>query len=238
MPILLVVIIRSFIGFFVLLLLVRLIGKQQVSQLTFFDYIVGITIGSAASTLSVQVNENTLATVVGMVVWSGLAILLAALSLKSPVILRLVEGKETVVIKNGHILESNLKKNRITIEELVSELRALGVFNLEDVEFALFERNGKLSVQKKSQKQPVTPSDLGISTNYDGLPSNLIQDGLLQQESLRELKLSRSWLMYQLNKQSITDITSVSFAQLDTRGNLFVDLKDDDRTFIISTTQG
>lgn len=238
MPIVLVVVIRSFIGFFVLLFLIRLIGKQQVSQLTFFDYIVGITIGSAASTLSVQVNENTLATIIGMVVWSGLAILLAALSLRSPWILRLVEGKETVVIENGHINEANLKKIRITIEELVSELRAAGVFNIQDVEFALFERNGKLSVQKKSQKQPVTPSDLNIPTAYEGLPSNLIQDGQLQKEALSNLKLSKAWLMYQLSKQDITDITQVSFAQLDTKGNLFVDLKDDDKNFVIPTAQG
>jgi uncharacterized membrane protein YcaP (DUF421 family) len=238
MPIVLVVVIRSFIGFFVLLFLIRLIGKQQVSQLTFFDYIVGITIGSAASTLSVQVNENTLATIIGMVVWSGLAILLAALSLRSPLILKLVEGKETVVIENGHINEANLKKIRITIEELVSELRAAGVFNIQDVEFALFERNGKLSVQKKSQKQPVTPSDLNIPTAYEGLPSNLIQDGQLQKEALSNLKLSKAWLMYQLSKQNITDITQVSFAQLDTKGNLFVDLKDDDKNFVIPTAQG
>lgn len=235
MPIILVVVIRSFLGFFILLVLIRLIGKQQVSQLTFFDYILGITIGSIASTLSVQLNENSLATICGMVVWTFLAILLAFFSIRVPWLQKLVEGKSTVVIENGHLMEKNLKKIRITFQDLLSELRIQGVFNIADVEYALFEPNGKLSVQKKSQKQPVTPGDLNISTQYDGLPMNLILDGKIQKETLQNVKLSRAWLTFQLGKTGITDVERVSLAQLDTRGNLFIDLKDEKKTFVIPT---
>lgn len=237
MPIILVVVIRSFLAFFILLVLVRLIGKQQVSQLTFFDYTLGITIGSIASTMSVQVNENTLASVCGMAVWCILAILLASASLRFKWLQRLVEGNPTMVIQNGHILDNNLKKTRITIEEMMSELRNQGVFNIDDVEFALFEPNGKLSVQKKSQKQPVTPGDLNLPTHYDGMPSNLIMDGKLQKEVLQALKLSKSWLQFQLMKQHINEIDQVSLAQLDTKGNLFVDLKNEKKSYVISTME-
>src|SRR5690554_4899806 len=105
MSIILVVMIRSFISFFALLILMRLMGKQQVAELTFFDYVVGITIGSIASTLSVQINQNTTATLVGMAIWTILPILLAYLSLKSVWIRKVVEGEATIVMANGKVLE-------------------------------------------------------------------------------------------------------------------------------------
>jgi len=236
MPIILVVIIRSAIAFFSLLFLMRLIGKQQISQLTFFDYIVGITIGSIASTLSVQVNENTLATLTGMVIWTLLAILIALLGVKSINVRRAVDGEATVVIANGKILEDNLKKIMIPIDELISELRTKNVFNIADVEFALFEPNGKLSVQLKSQKQPLTPADLNIPVQYSGLPVNLIINGKILPEKLDSLKLTKAWLYHQLKKENITDIALVSLAQLDAKGNLYVDLQGDRPSHIISTT--
>jgi uncharacterized membrane protein YcaP (DUF421 family) len=235
-PITLVVLIRSVIAFFALLLLVRLMGKQQVAQLTFFDYIVGITIGSIASTLSVSVNENTLATLVGMGTWSALAILLAYLGIRNVWVKKVVDGEATVVVENGKILDDNLKRIRIPTDEFLSELRAQGVFSVADVEFAMFEPGGKFSIQKKSQKQPLTPSDLNIPTQYDGLPTVLIMDGAILNDALRSLKLSKAWLHHQLNKQNIRDTTQVSLAQLDTKGNLYVDLKGDKPYYVISTT--
>lgn len=236
MPIIVVVIIRSIISFFALLLLVRLMGKQQVAQLTFFDYAVGITIGSIAATLSVQVNENTLATMVGMGTWTVLAILLAVLGVHKVWVRKVVDGEATVVVKNGKILEENLKRIRIPMDELISELRTQGVFNMADVEFAMFEPGGKISIQKKSQKQPITPDDLNLSTHYDGLPTTLIMDGSILTDALQSLKLSKAWLHYQLGKQNLHDVTDVSLAQLDTKGNLYVDLKGDKPYYLISTT--
>lgn len=227
MSIILVVVIRSFVAFFVLLVLVRLMGKQQVSELTFFDYIVGITIGSIASTLSVQVNQNTLATLTGMAIWALLPIVLAFLSLHNIWIRKVVEGEATVVIENGKILEHNLAKIRLTIDDLISQLRIKDVYNIQEVEFAMFESNGKLSVLKKAPQQPITPADLGLKTQYTGLPTNLVSDGILLEDALRSLNLSKAWLYHQLNKQNITDISEISLAQLDTGGNLYVDLKGD-----------
>lgn len=235
MPITYVVIIRSFISFFALLILVRLMGKQQVAQLTFFDYIVGITIGSIAATMSVQVNENSFATLSGMVTWSVLAIILAVLGMHNAKFRRVVDGQATVVVRDGKILEDNLKKVRIPIEELMSELRTQGVFSMADVENALFEPGGKISIQKKSEKQPLTPSDMKIAAQYDGLPKTLILDGEIQNEQLKALGLSKAWLHHQLNKQNIREFDEVSLAQLDTKGNLYVDLMGDKPFFIIIT---
>jgi len=235
-PITFVVIIRSVISFFALIFFIRLIGKQQVAQLTFFDYVVGITIGSIASTLSVQVNENTMATLVGMGTWTVLAILLAILSMHNVWIRKVISGEATVVIENGKILEKNLKRIRIPIDELIAELRTQGVFSIADVEFAIFEAGGKISIQKKSQKQPLTPGDLNIPTQYDGLPTNLIMDGTILNDALRSLNLTKAWLQHQLGKQNIQNINEISLAQLDTKGNLYVDLKNDKLYYIIPTT--
>lgn len=123
MSIILVVVIRSLIAFVVLLILIRLTGKQQMSELTFFDYVVGITIGSIAATLSVQVNQNTTATLAGMAIWGLLPILLAYVSLKSVWFRKVVEGEATVVIENGKIMEQNLARIRLSIDDLLSSLR-------------------------------------------------------------------------------------------------------------------
>lgn len=235
MPITYVVIIRSFISFFALLILVRLMGKQQVAQLTFFDYIVGITIGSIAATMSVQVNENSFAALSGMVTWAVLAILLAVFGMHNTKFRRMVDGQATVVVKDGKILEDNLKKVRIPIEELMSELRTQGVFSMADVEYALFEPGGKISIQKKSDKQSLTPSDMKIPVQYDGLPKTLILDGEIQNEQLKALGVSKAWLHHQLDKQNIREFSEVSLAQLDTKGNLYVDLMGEKPFFIIST---
>lgn len=235
MSIILVVIIRSFISFFSLLFLVRLMGKQQMAELTFFDYVVGITIGSIAATLSVQVNQNTIATLAGMAVWTTLPIMLAYLCLHSVWVRKVVEGEATVVIENGKILENNLKKIRLSIDDLLPQLRIQGVFNITDVEFALFESNGKLCVQKKAIKRPVTPGDLFLSPQYEGLPTNLIEDGIVLVDALRSLNLSKAWLHNHLEKTNIPDVKQISLAQLDTQGNLYVDMEGDQPFFTIST---
>ena len=234
MPIVAVVVIRSFIGFFLLLILVKLIGKQQVTQLTFFDYIVGITIGSMASTLSVQVNENTWATIAGMGVWTLLAIILALLGLKSPFLRKIIEGVPEIVIQNGKINADILRKNKLSMEDLMMMLRSKEVFRVNDVEFAVLEQNGKLSVLLKSQKKPLTPQDMNISTQYEGLPTNLIVDGRLNPEAFKSVNLSKAWLEYHLRKKNITDINDIFLAQLDTQGNLFIDMKDNKTTYTIS----
>jgi len=234
MPIVAVVVIRSFIGFFLLLVLVKLIGKQQVTQLTFFDYIVGITIGSMASTLSVQVNENTWATIAGMLVWTFLAIILAIIGLKSPLLRKVIEGVPEIVIQNGKINIDVLEKNKLSMEDLMMMLRSKDVFKVDDVEFAVLEQNGKLSVLLKSRKKPLTPEDMKMSTQYDGLPTNLIVDGNLDMDALKSVNLTKAFLEHHLRKKNITDINDIFLAQLDTQGNLYIDMKDSKTTYTIS----
>jgi uncharacterized membrane protein YcaP (DUF421 family) len=226
---------RTLLSFFSLLILVRLMGKQQVSQLTFFDYVTGITIGSIAANLSVQTNDSWMATLTGMIIWAILSIFIGYLTVKNVWVNKVVDGEATIVIQNGKILENNLRRIRIPIDELLSELRSQGVFHIEDVEFALIEPSGKLSIQKVSQKQALTPNDLGVSTQYDGLPTDLVVDGVVLKDALKSLHLTQSWLFHQLSRENIKEIKEISLAQLDTQGNLYVDLKTDAAYFLIPT---
>lgn len=233
MPVTVMVIIRSSVGFFLLLFFVKLIGKQQMEHITYFDYIVGITIGSIASTLSVQVNENAWSTMTGMAVWTLLAVLLAVISIKNTALRKIVEGIPEIVIQNGKVQIDVLRKNKVSFEDLMSMLRVKGAFRVDDVEFAVFEPNGKLSVLLKSQKQPLTPEDMNISTQYEGIPTNLVVDGKLDMDALRSVNLTKAWLEYQLKKKKIMNIADIFIAQLDTQGNLFIDMKDENTTYTI-----
>ncbi|MGI5852799.1 MAG: DUF421 domain-containing protein [Bacillota bacterium] len=235
MAVIMQVIWRSVISFFVLLLFVRLIGKQQVSELTNFDYIVGITIGSIASFASVEIKENFPAALVGIIVWALLAILLSYAGLHSVWIRKIVDGEAVVVIEDGCIKEDSLRRIRVSLDELLSQLRTLQIFDISEVEFAMFEPTGKLSVRKKSQLRTITPADLQLSTRYEGMPTNLIDDGTILVDALKSLGLSKAWLMHQLEKKAITDPRSVTLAQLDTKGQLYVDLKGDQKYHIIQT---
>ena len=116
----------------------------------------------------------------------------------------------------------------------MSMLRTKDVFNINDVEFAVLEQNGKLSVLLKSQKQPLTPQDMNIPTQYVGLPTNLIMDGCLNMEALRSVNLSKACLEHHLKKEKIMNVEDIFLAQLDTQGNLFIDMKDNKTTYTIS----
>ncbi len=216
------IILRSVVAFFTLLIFTRILGKQQVSQLTFFDYVIGITVGSIAADI-IDFNKNLGLQLLGLASWMSLAFILQFVTLKSRMLSKLIDGDPVLVVRNGKILENNMAKMRYKTKELLEQLRLKGAFDLADVEFAILETNGNLSVLKKSQQLPVTPNDLNIPTEYKGLSTALILEGEVIQKNLERCKLNRNWLFNELNKQGITDIKEVFIGTLDSSGNLYVD---------------
>ncbi len=131
-----------------------------------------------------------------------------------------------VIIQNGKIDEEAMSRQKLNYDDLLMLLREQQTFNIQDVENAIYERNGKLTVQRKSQQQPVTPADLNISTQYKGLPTTIIEDGTILTNRLKEISLSKDWLSKKLQREhGIKNIDEISIAQLDTQGNLYVDRK-------------
>jgi uncharacterized membrane protein YcaP (DUF421 family) len=156
----------------------------------------------------------------------GLEILLSYLSLKSHTIRGLVDGAPSIVIANGKIVEKELRKLRYNVSDLIGQLREKDVANIADVEYAVLETSGELSVVLKSSKRPVTPEDLGLPTKYEGLPVPLIFDGHIHYNNLRSLRLDQAWLLAEVRKQGLERIEDVLYASLDTDGNLYISEKE------------
>lgn len=226
MPQGLIVFLRATFSFISLLVLTRIMGKSQVSHLTFFDYVNGITIGSIAATLAVDLSRESLPTLIGLMTYSLWVIVLTIVELNSKTLRRLIDGKPTIVIQNGKILGRNLRDYGYTIDNLRMLLRLKDVFSLSEVEYAIIEPNGQLSVLLKSQKLPITPSDLQIPTNYKGLTIDLINDGQVIQDNLNLLGLTSDWLQNTLQEKNIA-INQVFYAELDSSGELYYDLYQD-----------
>jgi len=219
-----VVIFRSVLAFIFLLIYARILGKQQVAQLTFFEYVAGITIGSIASEMSVDLTSSVLPHAIGLTVWFLLPLSLQLVSAKSRLAGKVISGEPVIVIQNGKLLDKALRIARYRIDDLLEKLRSKGVFDISEVEFALLEANGDVSVLLKSQHRPVTPADLGLETKYEGLPTELVVDGEIQRQNLDNLGLSREWLMGELRRRGIGDARDVFYAALNTRGELYVDV--------------
>ena len=150
--------------------------------------------------------------------------LVSYFSLKSRPLRKYLAGEPTILIENGKILENNMYKLKYSYDYLIQQLRQEKVFDISHVEFAIFEPNGELSIQLKSQNRPLTPQDMNIQTTYEGLATEIILDGKLIENKLKLNRLTEYWLNDELKKRGIKDIKEVAFAALATNGNLYVDL--------------
>ncbi len=220
------IIIRSFGAILFLFLMTRILGKKQISQLTFFEYITGITLGELAGFISTDLERHYMYGVLALLVWTLVPLGAEVLSLKSKNFRNLIEGEGTIVIKDGKVLEDNLKKVRYSSDELLEQLRMKNAFKASDVEFAVLEANGDLSVLLKKEHQPFTPANLGIKTPPEQEPQTVIMDGEILDEPLATIGLNRGWLMTELEKTGVTP-DNVYLAQVDSSFQLFVDLYDD-----------
>lgn len=223
----LVVAVRSVIGFFSLLIFTRVIGKEQISQLTFFDYVLGITIGSIASDLTTDLSSRAWPHWIGLLSWAALGYLMELITLKWRYAAKYLEGEPTIIIMNGKIMEKSLKKMKYRATDIMALLRNKGVFDLNEVDFAIIEPNGQISVLKKPEHKPLTPKDMKIKVMPSGISTELIYDGIIMEENLTQLNKDKAWLLKELNKQGIKDASEVFLATLNPAGSLYIDKYDD-----------
>lgn len=219
----LVVMVRSIIAFFTLLIFAKLLGKQQISQLTFFDYVLGITIGSIASELTVDLESRAWVHWVGLLCWAALGFLMEYITLKWRYAAKYIEGEPTIVIMNGKVMEDVLRKMKYRASDIIELLRNKDVFDLNEVDFAIIEPNGQLSVLRKPEYEPVTNKDLKISKKPSGISTELIYDGTLIEENLRQMNKDKQWLDKQLKSHGIKDLSDVFIATLNPAGSFYVD---------------
>ncbi|WOV89153.1 DUF421 domain-containing protein [Sporosarcina oncorhynchi] len=219
-------IIRTTVAFIILLILARIMGKKQISQLTFFHYVTGITIGSIAAEISVNAETHFFNGSIALIWWAVLTVIVNLLTIKSIKARKLLDDKPTILILKGKISEQGMKKARFTLNDLNMMLREQGVFSIMDVNYAILETNGELSILKKASQEPATRQDVkapGTEPKY--IPTEIISDGNLIKENLTELKLTEEWVYSQLKKKGIGTIEQVYYAEIQGDGTLHVDEK-------------
>ena len=221
---------RVALTFVILLALTRILGKKQISQLTFFDYIVGIVIGDMASTIAIDTTIKFLYGLIGLVGYTILSVIIAFGAIKSFKFRELVESSPSILIKDGKIMEKTLLKHRLTFDDLLNGLREKDAFNLSEVELAMLETNGQISVMKKPEYQALTPKDIGLSVEEDHAPSLVIIDGTLLEKHLIYLGYSKDWLLKEIKKQGANQFEDVFLAQINSDGSVYVDLFNDKKT--------
>lgn len=215
--------VRTLIGFAILLLFTRITGKKQLSQMTIFTYITGITLGSMIGEMVIHGGPEFMEDLVGVTLWSALSFLVEYVSLKIPFMRVMLDGEPTIVIKRGEIQVKELRKMRLNMDDLTMLLREKDVFAIRDVWYAILEPHGELSVVKKAPKQPVLLENIGQQPqNPSYLPGELITDGKLISKNLLEFGKTESWLIQELSKHGITSIKQVFYAELSEDGTLFI----------------
>ena len=217
--------------FLLLLLLTRLIGKKFLAQMTFFDFVTGITIGTIGGSY-VTTESKGVYVLLSPIIFTVLVLITGYVTFKYTAARKLIEGEPLVMIQNGKIFEQNMKKIRYNSDDLMMHLREKDIFDLGEVEFAILEPHGKLSVLKKSQNLPLTPKDLNMNTQYKGVSSEIIRNGKIVEQNLSQNNLSHEWLYNELASRNIRNIRDIFLATLSTDGNLYVDLKNDNPEYI------
>lgn len=220
------ILLRSAVLFFVILILIRLMGKRQPARMNPFNFVNYMVIAIITALLAVNVIKNPALGIIALAVWVLFPIALDYLAIKSKRVHDLVNGKSTVLVKDGRVMEENLLQVRYSGEELLRELRSKNAYNLADVEFAVMETTGDINVLLKTDKKPVTPYDLGRKVSPQPEPQTVILDGNILNEPLSNLGLNREWLKHQLEKLGAAP-ANVFIGQADGTGELYVDLFDD-----------
>ncbi|SHF47168.1 Uncharacterized membrane protein YcaP, DUF421 family [Desulforamulus putei DSM 12395] len=219
---------RTVVIYLAVLVIVRLTGKREIGQLSSFDFVVAIILAELAA---IPMESTDIPIWHGIIPIATLGLLevgFSYLTLINRPLRKLLYGSPQVIIENGRLLKHEMRASRYNLDDLLSQLREKGYHNIEDVEYAILETSGRLSVIPRSQKRPVTPEDLGISTGYEGLPTVLVMDGDVLKENLSKVNLSEEWLKEKLAEKGLHP-NKVLLATLNTKGQLIVGCQNDDR---------
>lgn len=220
-----IIIVRTLILYALVVVALRVMGKREIGQLQPFDLVIILMVSELAAIPSENVGIPLISGIIPILVLLLSSVALSAIEMKSKRARAIINGTPSILIERGRIIEAELKRNRYNLNDLLEQIRIKNIPNIADVEFAVLETNGQVSVLPKSLKRPTTPQDFNITPSYEGLPIVLIMDGKLELQNLQSTQKDLQWLNTELKKQNIQQIEDVLLASLDTSGNLFVQTK-------------
>jgi uncharacterized membrane protein YcaP (DUF421 family) len=211
--------------FITLLIFTRILDKSQVGQLTFYEYVSGITIGSLAGTIAATDPDKLWSSYYDLVLFVVLTYLVSICTLKSRPFRKLIEGSPSIIIEDGRIIRENMRPLRFDLDELNAMLRGKDIVDISEVQYAILETTGEMSIIKKSAFQPLTKSDMNIHLPNPTLPIEIIMDGEIIEKNLAKQNLSHEWLEKQLVQQNIKSASQVMYGVIDSKGQLFISAK-------------
>lgn len=223
---------RTIFFYFLLLIVMRVTGKREIGGLAPVDLVVTILLAELAAIPIQEPGRPLLMGAVPILTIMLLQLVLSGLSLRNRRWRTLLNGRPNVIIKDGKFVPSEMKKVRYTIDDALEQLRRKGYASPSDVEVAILETDGNLSVICKSQRRPVQPRDLNLPTAYEGMALTIITDGEIEYEHLKQCGLDMTWLKRELGKRGIADPGDVLCAILETDGTLFVQRKEDNHWYL------
>ncbi len=225
----LIILIRTIILYFVVLFVLRIMGKAELSKMDPFEMVILFMMAELAAIPIESLDIPLLNGAAAILTLLFLEVTLSFLSIKSQKINDLLNGKPNIIIKRGKINEKVLKSQRVTVDDLMQQLRLKNYPSLADVDYAVLESNGGMSIIPKPEKAPLTPSDMGISVSSKIMPMVLVSDGAFYSDNLKMLGKEESYLKKELSKAKITDYSQVFLCFYDEKGQLHVYPKGKDR---------
>jgi len=206
---------RTILILIILFFITKMMGKKQISELNFFDYVVGITIGSIAADISLDIEKDMLAGIAALFIYGFISYIISFVSIKSILARRFFIGVPTVLVEKGKIIESGLKKSKIDVNDLLMEARENGYFNLDEIDYALMEVNGNISFLPKEKEKPVTKRDMKIKCSNEGLTVNAIIDSKYMVNNMKAINKDKEWLDHELKVNGYDNYDNILLATID-----------------------
>lgn len=213
------VVLTSVLSAAALFIIGKIIGHKQMSQLDFFDYITGITIGSIAAELATEL-EKPLYPLIAMIVYGAITVFLTLIASKMPKLRKYINGSPTIIMNNGKLYRKNMKKSKIDLTEFLVLCRQEGYFNLNDIQTAIFEYNGRLTILPISTKRPLIPEDINLNPDSEYINTELIMDGRILEENLKRKGLDLNWLQNQITNQGYNSAKDIFLGICDNNNQL------------------
>jgi uncharacterized membrane protein YcaP (DUF421 family) len=202
------VILTALLSVVALFIITKIMGHKQVAQLDFFDYVSGITIGSIGAELATEL-EEPYKPLIALCVWGGASLLLNLLAHKLPKTRKYINGTPTILMNNGKLYRENLKQAKLDLSEFMLLCREQGYFDLDEIQTAIFEHNGKVSILPKAANRPATPEDLKITAKATHIGVEVIMDGRVMGENLSRMRRDTNWLEKQLKAQGYKSVKDI-----------------------------
>lgn len=221
------IILTSLGSIIVLFISTKIMGNREISELNMFDYINGITIGSIAAEMAISLEDDFIKPLVAMIVYAIFIFIVSILTNKSIIFHRFINGRAMIIYDNGMFFYKNMNKSKINIAEFLTECRDKGYFNISDIQTAIIEASGKITILPKSNKRNVTPDDLNLQVTDDKKLFNVIIDSKIMEENLKATGNDKKWLENQINAQKI-DMKNILLATCDNENNVSIYQKSDD----------